>query len=48
LSWIDFRGLPTFRHQRPRLTAWFDQIAQRESMRATPLSGETQDGRPSP
>jgi glutathione S-transferase len=48
LSWIEFRDLPTFRHGRPRLSAWFDQIAQRESMRATPLSGETQDGRPSP
>jgi glutathione S-transferase len=43
LSWLEFRELPTFRGSRPRLTAWFDQMEARPSMRATPLSGETQD-----
>lgn len=43
LSWLEFRELPGFREQRPRLVAWFDEFASRASMRATPLSGETQD-----
>lgn len=43
LSWLEFRELPSFRPRRPRLTQWFDQIDARPSMRATPLSGETQD-----
>jgi glutathione S-transferase len=43
LDWIEFRQLPSFREKRPRLSQWFDQFAQRPSMRATPLSGETQD-----
>jgi glutathione S-transferase len=43
LSWLEFRELPGFRQGRPRLAAWFDAFAQRASMRATPLSGETQD-----
>lgn len=43
LSWIEFRELPGFRDGRPRLTAWFDTFAARDSMRATPLSGATHD-----
>jgi len=43
LSWIAFRALPAFREGRSRLTAWFDEFEARESMRATPLSGETRD-----
>jgi glutathione S-transferase len=43
LSWLEFRELPTFRENRPRLVAWFDAFESRPSMRATLLSGETQD-----
>jgi len=43
LDWLEFRELPGFRNGRPRLAAWFDDFAQRHSMRATPLSGETRD-----
>jgi len=43
LDWIEFRNLPAFRKGRPRLTAWFMEFAERPSMRATPLSGETKD-----
>ena len=43
LDWLEFRELPGFRAGRPRLAAWFDEFAQRPSMRATPLSGETHD-----
>jgi glutathione S-transferase len=43
LSWLEFRELPGFRQARPRLTSWFDEFSARPSMRATPLSGETQD-----
>jgi glutathione S-transferase len=43
LDWIEFRELPSFRPGRPRLTAWFSAFAERASMRATPLSGQTQD-----
>ncbi|MBK1868306.1 glutathione S-transferase family protein [Aestuariivirga sp. YIM B02566] len=43
LDWIRFRDLPAFREGRPRLTVWFDAFSLRPSMRATPLSGETQD-----
>jgi glutathione S-transferase len=46
LSWLEFRNLPTFREQRPRLAAWFDGFETRPSMRATPLSGETHDQAP--
>lgn len=42
LSWLEFRELPTFRH-RPRLTRWFDQFSNRDSMLATPLWGQTHD-----
>ena len=43
LSWLEFRELPTFRENRGRLAAWFDAFELRPSMRATPMSGETQD-----
>ena len=43
LDWIAFRELPDFRAGRPRLAGWFDAFCERPSMRATPLSGETQD-----
>jgi glutathione S-transferase len=43
LDWLEFRELPGFRESRPRLAAWFDEFARRPSMRATPLSGETED-----
>ena len=43
LSWLEFRELPSFRENRPRLVAWFDAFESRPSMRATLLSGETQD-----
>jgi glutathione S-transferase len=43
LDWLEFRELPDFRGGRPRLTAWFTKFASRASMRATPLSGQTQD-----
>ena len=43
LDWLEFRALPSFRTGRPRLTGWFDAFAARPSMKATPLSGETQD-----
>jgi glutathione S-transferase len=43
LSWLEFRDLPAFRPGRPRLAAWFDAFRRRPSMKATPLSGETQD-----
>jgi glutathione S-transferase len=43
LSWLEFRQLPTFREKWPRLEAWFDAFEARPSMRAAPLSGETQD-----
>ena len=43
LAWLEFRELPGFRDGRSRLVAWFDEFAERPSMRATPLSGETVD-----
>ena len=43
LSWLEFRALPDFRGGRPLLSAWLDRFAQRPSMLATPLSGETVD-----
>lgn len=43
LSWLEFRELPGFRNQRPKLTAWYQAFITRPSMLATPLCGETQD-----
>jgi glutathione S-transferase len=43
LSWLEFRELPDFRDGRPKLSAWLDAFETRSSMRATPLSGDTQD-----
>lgn len=42
LDWFEFRDLPSFRNH-PRLSKWFDGFAQRPSMQATPLVGDTQD-----
>jgi glutathione S-transferase len=43
LSWLAFRHLPAFEPGRPRLSAWYRRFAQRPSMLATPLTGETVD-----
>ena len=43
LSWLEFRELADFRGKCPRLTGWLDEFQARPSMRATTLSGETQD-----
>src|SRR5579883_3424132 len=43
LDWLEFRGLPHFREGRPRLSAWFDEFKDRPSMRATPLSGRSEE-----
>lgn len=43
LDWLEFRGVAPFRGDHPKLAAWFDRFAERPSMRATPLSGETHD-----
>lgn len=43
LSWLEFRELPSFRDDCPRLSTWLDQFQARPSMRATSLSGETRD-----
>jgi glutathione S-transferase len=43
LDWSEFRKMPPFRTDRPRLSAWLDEFTARPSMRATPMAGETQD-----
>jgi glutathione S-transferase len=43
LSWIEFRGLPTFDSGRPWLSSWYRAFVQRPSMWATPLTGSTID-----
>ena len=43
LSWLAFRDVYDFRPACPRLAAWYDTFAQRPSMRATALEGETVD-----
>ncbi|MEP5762126.1 MAG: glutathione S-transferase family protein [Litoreibacter sp.] len=43
LSWLEFRGLPTFRESHTNLSNWFDGFSQRPSMQATTLSGDTHD-----
>lgn len=43
LSWLEFRELPSFRKNRPRISNWFNAFEARDSMRATPLFGETHD-----
>lgn len=43
LSWLEFRGLPSFREGRPALSAWYDKFAERPSMLATTLVGDTHD-----
>lgn len=44
LAWLEFRELPDFRAARPRLTRWYEDFSQRESMRASAYYGQTQDG----
>lgn len=43
LSWIEFREVYAFSAGRPRLSSWYEHMALRPSMLATPLSGETHD-----
>jgi hypothetical protein len=43
LSWIDFRRLPSFKGDRPRLTTWYEAFGKRASMQATDYFGETHD-----
>jgi glutathione S-transferase len=43
LSWIDFRNLPSFKGDRPRLKTWYEAFGKRTSMQATGYSGETHD-----
>jgi glutathione S-transferase len=43
LSWIEFREVYDFQAGRPRLAAWYQGFSARASMRATTLSGQTQD-----
>jgi glutathione S-transferase len=43
LSWIEFRGVYDFRHGRPHLARWYEEISARRSMQATALAGETHD-----
>jgi glutathione S-transferase len=43
LSWIDFRNLPSFKDQRPRLMRWYETFINRPSMLATDYAGETRD-----
>lgn len=43
LSWLEFRELPSFRTGHARLADWFDKFSERESMKATILSGDTHD-----
>jgi glutathione S-transferase len=43
LSWLEFRGLPSFRKAHPDLGVWLDRFSERPSMRATPLAGDTVD-----
>ncbi|WP_109126428.1 glutathione S-transferase family protein [Dyella sp. C11] len=44
LSWIAFRNVYDFQAGRPRLSAWYERMCARASMRATPLHGDTVDG----
>jgi glutathione S-transferase len=43
LSWIEFRGIYPFRAERPHLLSWYAAFCARPSMRATTLSGDTND-----
>jgi glutathione S-transferase len=43
LSWIEFRGVYPFRTGRPHLSSWYAAFCMRPSMRATTLSGYTND-----
>lgn len=43
LSWIEFRDVYPFRTGRPCLSSWYAAFCARPSMRATTLSGDTND-----
>jgi glutathione S-transferase len=43
LSWVEFRDVYDFLRGRPRLAHWYEMMCHRPSMRATALSGDTQD-----
>jgi len=43
LSWLEFRGLASFRENHPMLSAWYDRFSDRPSMKATTLAGDTHD-----
>jgi Glutathione S-transferase len=43
LSWIEFRDVYPFRAGRPHLSSWYAAFCTRPSMRATTLSGDTND-----
>jgi len=43
LSWLEFRGVASFRHHYPKLSNWYDKFAQRDSMHLTTLRGDTKD-----
>lgn len=43
LSWIEFRDVYPFRTGRPQLSSWYAAFCTRPSMRATALSGDTND-----
>jgi glutathione S-transferase len=44
LDWLAFRRLPWLEDRHRRLAAWYCAFAQRPSMAATPMQGETHDG----
>lgn len=43
LSWLEFRELPSFRENYPKLATWFEEFSKRDSMKNTELSGNTHD-----
>jgi len=43
LSWIEFRDIYPFQTGRPHLSSWYAAFCARPSMRATTLSGDTND-----
>lgn len=43
LSWLEFRELPPFDKKYPKLIRWYNDFIQRDSMKATTLTGDTHD-----
>jgi glutathione S-transferase len=43
LSWLEFRGFPSFQKSCPRLYDWYQHFSERKSMQATVLTGDTHD-----